>query len=138
VLRVRGGGDPRTRHGVYVNLQTVDAFRDELWRHKLVTLRNDGGWEDVYVRDLANLPHRPLNALQQIPFDSFKLHTSGHLDNTQVTMDRRAVWMFGFSLNAQPGIEGEFELGVHSIDVEGDPTVDISEVSTTNRLVRRI
>lgn len=51
VLRVRGAGDPRTRHGIFVNLQTADAFHDELWQHKLETLRNDGGWEDVFVND---------------------------------------------------------------------------------------
>lgn len=53
VLRVRGAGDPRTRHGLFVNVQTADAFHDELWQHKLETLRNDGGWEDVYVRRSA-------------------------------------------------------------------------------------
>ncbi|KAH7106344.1 CIA30-domain-containing protein [Auriculariales sp. MPI-PUGE-AT-0066] len=94
----------------YLVLRVRDAFRDELWSHKLETLRNDGGWEDVYI-----------------PFDKFQLKTNGQPDGTQVFMDRRAVWMFGISFLARPGVEGEFELGIHSIDVEGDPSVAISD-----------
>ncbi|KZV87178.1 CIA30-domain-containing protein [Exidia glandulosa HHB12029] len=103
VLRVRGAGDPRTRHGIYVNMQTSDAFHDELWQHKLETLRNDGGWEDVYL-----------------PLDKFQLTTGGQPDMTQLKMDRRKVWMFGVSLLGKYGVEGAYELGIHSIDVEGD------------------
>lgn len=105
VLRVRGAGDPRTRHGIYVNLQTADAFHDELWQHKLETMRNDGGWEDVYL-----------------PLDKFQLTTGGKLDLTQPLMDRRKVWMFGISVLGKYGVEGLFELGIYSIDVEGDLT----------------
>ena len=50
-LRVRAGGDPKTRTGYFVNLQTDGPVQTDLWQHRLF-LRGNGEWEDVYVRSL--------------------------------------------------------------------------------------
>lgn len=55
--------------------------------------------------------------------------TGGQLDNTQLEIDRRRVWMFGISFLGKYGVEGKYELGIRSIDVEGDPTREGIEVS---------
>jgi len=95
-LRVRGAGDPRTRSGWRVNMQGSDQFVEELWSAPLVTLRNDGGWEDAIV-----------------PFRAFCPQTAGA--GPGEPMDRRRIWMVGVSVLAQHGAEGLFELGLHSV-----------------------
>jgi NADH dehydrogenase [ubiquinone] 1 alpha subcomplex assembly factor 1 len=49
-LRVRVAGHPRTRHSYFVNIQTEGPTDDDLWQHRLYFTRQDGGWEDVFVR----------------------------------------------------------------------------------------
>lgn len=52
---------------------------------------------------------------------------------TQLKMDRRRVWMFGVSILGKYGVEGAYELGIRSIDVEGDLTRDGIEVRAARR-----
>lgn len=47
-LRVRSGGNPRTRNSYFVNLQTDGPISTDLWQHRLF-FRKDGQWEDVFV-----------------------------------------------------------------------------------------
>ena len=49
-LRVRAAGHPRTRGSYFVNVQTEGPTNDDLWQHRLYFTRDDGGWEDVFVR----------------------------------------------------------------------------------------
>jgi len=49
-LRLRLGGDPRMRNSYFVNLQTDGPITTDLWQHRLYFRRNDGGWEDIFVR----------------------------------------------------------------------------------------
>ncbi|KAH8100134.1 hypothetical protein BXZ70DRAFT_940534 [Cristinia sonorae] len=49
-LRLRAGGSPRTRNSYYVNIQTDGPVTTDLWQHRLFFHRDDGGWEDVFVR----------------------------------------------------------------------------------------
>ena len=51
-LRLRVAGHPRTRNSYYVNVQTDSPVSGELWQHRLYFQRDDGGWEDVFVRRL--------------------------------------------------------------------------------------
>ena len=52
-MRVRAAGHPRTRGSYFVNVQTEGPTNDDLWQHRLYFSRDDGGWEDVFVRRLA-------------------------------------------------------------------------------------
>jgi len=54
-LRVRAAGHPRTRASYFVNVQTEGPTNDDLWQHRLYFARDDGGWEDVFVRPLLIL-----------------------------------------------------------------------------------
>jgi hypothetical protein len=49
-LRVRAAGHPRTRGSYYVNIQTDGPITTDLWQHRLFFRRDDGGWEDLFVR----------------------------------------------------------------------------------------
>jgi NADH dehydrogenase [ubiquinone] 1 alpha subcomplex assembly factor 1 len=49
-LRVRAAGHPRTRGSYFVNVQTEGPTNDDLWQHRMYFSRDDGGWEDVFVR----------------------------------------------------------------------------------------
>ena len=49
-LRLRVAGHPRTRNSYYVNVQTDSPVSGELWQHRLYFRRDDGGWEDIFVR----------------------------------------------------------------------------------------
>jgi len=49
-LRVRAAGHPRTRGSYFINVQTEGPTNDDLWQHRLYFSRDDGGWEDVFVR----------------------------------------------------------------------------------------
>lgn len=51
-LRVRAAGHPRTRNSYYVNIQTDGPITTDLWQHRLYFRRDDGGWEDIYVRSV--------------------------------------------------------------------------------------
>lgn len=51
-LRVRLRGSPRTRNSYFVNIQTDGYVTTDLWQHRLYFQRDDGEWEDVYVRPL--------------------------------------------------------------------------------------
>lgn len=62
-LRVRAGGHPRTRHAYYLNIQTDGPITTDLWQHRIYFRRDDGGWEDLFVRAsqvLSPLALRPL------------------------------------------------------------------------------
>jgi NADH dehydrogenase [ubiquinone] 1 alpha subcomplex assembly factor 1 len=49
-LRVRLRGSKRTRNSYFVNIQTDGYVTTDLWQHRLYFQRDDGEWEDVYVR----------------------------------------------------------------------------------------
>jgi NADH dehydrogenase [ubiquinone] 1 alpha subcomplex assembly factor 1 len=49
-LRLRAGGHPRTRASYFVNIQVDSPFKMDLWQHRLFFAREDGGWEDIFVR----------------------------------------------------------------------------------------
>ena len=55
-LRVRLRGSPRTRNSYFVNIQTDGYVTNDLWQHRLYFQRDDGEWEDVYVRFLSSPP----------------------------------------------------------------------------------
>jgi NADH dehydrogenase [ubiquinone] 1 alpha subcomplex assembly factor 1 len=100
-LRVRGGGDPRTRDSYYINIQTDGPISTDLWQHRLYLRRTDGGWEDLVV-----------------PFAAFRLTNSGELVDAPIKMGREAVRSIGISLlGGNSGVQGEYELGVDSIRV---------------------
>ena len=48
-LRVRSGGNPRTRNSYFVNIKTDSAFSADLWQHRLFFREDQGRWEDVFV-----------------------------------------------------------------------------------------
>jgi NADH dehydrogenase [ubiquinone] 1 alpha subcomplex assembly factor 1 len=52
-LRVRAAGHPRTHGSYFVNIQTDGPTNEDLWQHRLYFTRDDGGWEDVFVRFLS-------------------------------------------------------------------------------------
>jgi NADH dehydrogenase [ubiquinone] 1 alpha subcomplex assembly factor 1 len=54
-LRVRAAGHPRTRGSYFVNIQTEGPTNDDLWQHRLYFTRDDGVWEDVFVRLFVSL-----------------------------------------------------------------------------------
>ena len=54
-LRVRAAGHLRTRGSYFVNIQTEGPTNDDLWQHRLYFAREDGGWEDVFVRFLSSV-----------------------------------------------------------------------------------
>ena len=49
-LRLRAAGHARTRNSYYVNIQTDGPITSDLWQHRLFFARDDGGWEDIFVR----------------------------------------------------------------------------------------
>lgn len=53
-LRVRARGHPRTRNSYFVNLQTDGPITTDLWQHRMFFRRDDGGWEDIFVRREAS------------------------------------------------------------------------------------
>ncbi|KAH7927957.1 complex I intermediate-associated protein CIA30 [Leucogyrophana mollusca] len=113
-LRLRLGGDPRTRNSYFVNLQTDGPVTTDLWQHRLYFQRNDGGWEDVFI-----------------PFENFVLTNTGELVQHQITMMRERVRTVGISLlGGNSGVSGSYDLGVDSIravneeDVTRPPLVE--------------
>ena len=49
-LRVRAGGHARTRNSYFVNINTDEPVPGDLWQHRLFFTRDEGGWEDIFVR----------------------------------------------------------------------------------------
>ncbi|KAG8932038.1 hypothetical protein FRC02_001727 [Tulasnella sp. 418] len=102
-LRVRAGGDPRTRNGYFVNIQTDGPVQSDLWQHRLY-LRKDGEWEDVLI-----------------PFSSFILTNSGEAVSSDMTMMREQIRSIGISLlGGKANVQGPFELGIDSIGLTND------------------
>ncbi|KAF9223453.1 complex I intermediate-associated protein CIA30 [Gyrodon lividus] len=98
-LRLRLGGEPRTRNSYFVNLQTDGPITTDLWQHRLYFKRNDGGWEDIFV-----------------PFENFILTNTGELVQHQITMFRERIRTVGISLlGGNSGVSGSYDLGIHSI-----------------------
>ncbi|KAH7912337.1 complex I intermediate-associated protein CIA30 [Hygrophoropsis aurantiaca] len=98
-LRLRLGGDPRTRNSYFVNLQTDGPITTDLWQHRLYFQRTDGGWEDVFV-----------------PFENFVLTNTGELVHQQIIMLRERIRTIGISLlGGNSGISGPYDLGIDSI-----------------------
>ncbi|KAG8213051.1 complex I intermediate-associated protein CIA30 [Butyriboletus roseoflavus] len=106
-LRLRLGGDPRTRNSYYVNLQTDGPVTTDLWQHRLYFKRNDGGWEDILI-----------------PFDNFILTNTGELVQHQITMFRQRIRTVGISmLGGNSGVSGFYDLGIHSIKAVNEEDV---------------
>ena len=59
-LRVRAAGHPCTRSSYFVNIQTEGPTNDDLWQHRLYFARDDGEWEDVFVRPTFGFAFRSL------------------------------------------------------------------------------
>ncbi|KAF8135007.1 complex I intermediate-associated protein CIA30 [Boletus edulis] len=98
-LRLRLGGDPRTRNAYYVNLQTDGPVTTDLWQHRLYFKRNDGGWEDIFI-----------------PFNNFVLTNTGELVQHQMSMFRQRIRTVGISmLGGNSGVSGSYDLGIYSI-----------------------
>ena len=74
-LRLRVAGHPRTRNSYYVNVQTDSPVSGELWQHRLYFQRDDGGWEDVFVRRLL-----------LFVFDSSEIDTNQYLSQSPTSM----------------------------------------------------
>jgi len=106
-LRVRAGGDPRTRNAYFVNIQTDGPIESDLWQHRLY-LRGNGDWEDVLV-----------------PFNNFILTNSGEAVNTDLVMMREAIRSVGISiLGGNVNVQGKFELGLDSINATNESALD--------------
>ncbi|KIJ62751.1 hypothetical protein HYDPIDRAFT_156772 [Hydnomerulius pinastri MD-312] len=98
-LRLRLGGDPRTRNSYFVNLQTDGPITTDLWQHRLYFKRNDGGWEDIFI-----------------PLENFILTNTGELVQHQITMFRERIRTVGISLlGGNSGVSGSYDLSIHSI-----------------------
>ncbi|KAG8900522.1 hypothetical protein FRB99_005992 [Tulasnella sp. 403] len=109
-LRVRSGGDPRTRNAYFVNVQTDGPVQSDLWQHRLY-LRGDGTWEDVLV-----------------PLNKFILTNSGEAVNSDMTMMKEAIRSVGISLlGGNANIQGKFELGIESISATNDSSTGTQE-----------
>ena len=52
-LRVRSGGNPRTRNSYFVNLQTDGPISTDLWQHRLFFQKGEGQWEDLFVSPIS-------------------------------------------------------------------------------------
>ena len=53
-LRLRVGGHPRTRNSYFINVQTDSPVTGELWQHRLYFRKDDGSWEDIFVRPILS------------------------------------------------------------------------------------
>lgn len=60
-LRVRSGGNPRTRNSYFVNVKTDSTFSADLWQHRLFFRKDQGQWEDLFVRHLTHIALTPSN-----------------------------------------------------------------------------
>jgi len=106
-LRLRAGGDPRTRNSYFVNIQTDGPISTDLWQHRLFFQKNDNSWEDLYI-----------------PFDNFVLTNSGEVSERQIEMLRERIRSIGISLlGGNSGVEGSYELGIDSIRIVNDDDI---------------
>lgn len=99
-----------------MNLQTDGPVTTDLWQHRLYFKRNDGGWEDIFVRPGSGSRVSMLTCPSQIPFDNFILTNTGELVQHQITMFRQRIRTVGISmLGGNSGVSGSYDLGIHSI-----------------------
>ncbi|KAG9017146.1 hypothetical protein FRB90_001570 [Tulasnella sp. 427] len=102
-LRVKAGGDPQTRNGYFVNIQTDGPIETDLWQHRLY-LRGDGEWENVLV-----------------PLHKFILTNSGEAVNSEMAMMSESIKSIGISLlGSNANLQGKFELGIDYIGATAD------------------
>jgi len=112
-LRVRRGGNPRTRNSYFVNIKTDSAFSADLWQHRLFFRKDHRQWEDVFI-----------------PLEDFVLRNTGETVQTQgrIRMNRERVKSVGISfLGGHSGIEGQYELGIDSIRAVNEEDADVPE-----------
>ncbi|KAH0585076.1 hypothetical protein H2248_008338 [Termitomyces sp. 'cryptogamus'] len=106
-LRVRVGGDPKTRNSFFANIQTNGPMSSDLWQHRIYFQRHDNSWEDVYL-----------------PFENFVRTNSGELSENQIAMARDGIRSIGISiLGGNSGISGHYELGIDSIRIVNEEDV---------------
>ncbi|KAF5381972.1 hypothetical protein D9615_004298 [Tricholomella constricta] len=106
-LRVRIGGDPRTRSSYFANIQTDGPISTDLWQHRLYFQRHDNSWEDLFI-----------------PFDSFVRTNSGELSEDQIKMYREKIRSIGISLlGGNSGSAGHYELGIDSVRIVNEEDV---------------
>ena len=124
-LRVRAAGHPRTRGSYFVNIQTEGPTNDDLWQHRLYFAREDGGWEDVFVR-ICLLSLVRMTDTTQIPFDGFVMTKAGTINTQPVSMLRERLRSVGVSLlGGNSGIEGPYELGIDEIRAVNEEDVTV-------------
>ena len=125
-LRLRLGGDTRTRNSYFVNVQTDGPITSDLWQHRLYFRREDGGWEDLFVSAMfpSSLTRTHALAFAQIPFENFVLTNAGELAPHQITMYSEKVCTIGISLlGGNNAFAGPYELGIDSIRAVNDEDV---------------
>lgn len=131
-LRVKAGGDPQTRNGYFVNVQTDGPIETDLWQHRLY-LRGNGEWEDVLVCRVHDFfRYRYSNTLRkfQVPLHKFILTNSGEAVNSTMAMMSESIKSIGISLlGGNANIQGKFELGIDYIGA----TADVSRLFTGKR-----
>ncbi|KAG5653392.1 hypothetical protein H0H81_000779 [Sphagnurus paluster] len=114
-LRVRIGGDPRTRNSYFANIQTDGPISTDLWQHRLYFQRHDNSWEDLFVSEPLQLT---------IPFDNFVRTNSGEMSEDQIKMYREKIRSIGISLlGGNSGSTGHYELGIDSIRIVNEEDV---------------
>lgn len=110
-LRVRSGGDPRTRNSYFVNVKTDSAFSADLWQHRLFFRRDQGQWEDVFI-----------------PLEDFVLRNTGEIVEGRIRMNKEHVKSVGVSfLGGHSGIEGQYQLDIDSIRAVNEEDAEIPE-----------
>ncbi|KAF9790379.1 complex I intermediate-associated protein CIA30 [Thelephora terrestris] len=110
-LRVRSGGNPRTRNSYFVNIKTDSAFSSDLWQHRLFFRKDQGQWEDVFI-----------------PLEDFVLRNTGENVQARIRMNKERVKTVGISfLGGHSGIEGQYELGIDSIRAVNEEDADVPE-----------
>lgn len=110
-LRVRSGGNPRTRNSYFVNIKTDSTFSADLWQHRLFFRKDQGEWEDVFI-----------------PLEDFVLRDGGEVVQDRIRMNTERVKSVGVSfLGGHSGIEGRYELGIDSIRAVNEEDADAPE-----------
>ncbi|KAG6832812.1 hypothetical protein H0H92_009431 [Tricholoma furcatifolium] len=106
-LRVRIGGDPKTRTSYFANIQTSGPMSSDVWQHRLYFQRHDNSWEDIFI-----------------PFNNFVRTNAGELSANQLVMAREEIRSIGISLlGGNSGIAGHYELGLDSIRIVNEEDV---------------
>jgi NADH dehydrogenase [ubiquinone] 1 alpha subcomplex assembly factor 1 len=133
-LRVRAAGHPCTRSSYFVNIQTEGPTNDDLWQHRLYFARDDGGWEDVFVRFTNSflapflVPPPVIDQARgsQIPFDGFVMTKAGTINTQPVSMLRERIRSVGISLlGGNSGVEGPYELGIDEVRAVNEEDVTV-------------